>query len=215
MRKTLRAIGLSLGLVLPVTALPLGFPSYANATAAIEPDIDDVQIARNLYDPRLFVGNYSEMVVRVDFTDPVYGQQSVTLAPGQDNEAAPMCAVPVKQNPTPDAVITFGVDTASPVVRRKGYGEGGIPGRDLEFLRALVVDSRTLMAKARVAVRDARVMLMRAKASGRRVWIRRTTLRLAKARTRFAEAKSRHMFALEDLTRLEEGLAYCNARRVN
>jgi hypothetical protein len=91
MRKTRWAIGLTVGLVLPVTALPLGVPNLANATAAVEPDIDDVQLARNLHEPRLFVGNYSGMVVRVDFTDPVYGQQAVTLAPGQSNEAA-QCA---------------------------------------------------------------------------------------------------------------------------
>jgi hypothetical protein len=126
-----------------------------------------------------------------------------------------MCAVPVEQNPTPDAVITFGVDTANPVVIRKRYGQGGIPGRDLEFLREWVVDSKTLMVKARVALRDARLTLKRAKASGPKVWIKRATRRLAKARTRFAESKNQHKSAVQDLARLEEGLAYCDARRVN
>lgn len=175
---------------------------------------------------QLVLSNQDEQVtVRFDFVDPVYGPQSVTLAPATSNGLAPMCAVPADSNPNPVITVTVNPDTASATTGSIWFYS--VSGSDYspEYFEQLVatktaavVKVKHKVVKAKAAVKKAAGVLANAKASHKASWIASATRWLAKTKARRNQLKSKLATLRTELKSaklsllgLQEEMAYCES----
>lgn len=198
-----------------------------SAHAVDEPNSRSVSAVRIDATDQLILNNKDELAtVRFEFVDPVYGPQSVTLAPLTTTGAAPFCAVLGELNPNPVITVTFNPDTPSAVTKSLWFYSVSNSTYSVEYLQQQVAEQATKVVKAKqrvaktkAAVKKAKAVLAKAKASHRASWISsasrwlaKTKARLATMKARLATRKTEFKNAEQNLLILQKDMAYCGSR---
>jgi hypothetical protein len=209
-------------MVLPATSL--GIPSAQAADGLNTRNVSGVRIDAT---DQLVLNNKDELATfQFDFVDPVYGPQSITLAPGTSNNSAPMCAVPAEANPNPVITVTLNPGTPSAVTGELWFYSLSNSTYNVEYLQqdvikkeSKVVKAKQRVAKAKAAVKKAKAVLTKAKTSHRASWIgsasrwlTKTKSRLAVMKAKMATRKADLKSAKQSLLDLQKDMAYCKGR---
>jgi mannose-1-phosphate guanylyltransferase len=199
----------------------------AGATPIYMPDgskRSDMTLSHISSTDKLIIGNYGDSTVLVEYSDPVYGSQTATLAP--DGEVT-MCSD--FDHSSHRVIVTFGVNTAIPATGYGYYSSSSWAWQDLSVLQSKVAEAKVVakkvkkrLQKAKKAVAKAKATARKAKASHRLVWFRNATRWLKKTETRLKKIKAKHVVAKaklkkakSDLSFMQEEMAFCSARRVS
>lgn len=200
-------------LLLTTTAAPAhsdgGMTPVRLADGKIRYDIVMLQVD---YTDKLVVDNGGTDTIRVEYSDPTYGYQAVTVTPGYMKDPPVMCADAVYAASSP-LTITFAPGTPSETVGTGAYFQ--VISMEPVRAKIAVTDARKTLDKAKAKLKTLKKKLKRARALGYEVRIKRLVRKVRFAKARVNRARAVYYSAKRTYEEVMSEADYCAARRVS
>lgn len=172
----------------------------------------DIVMLQVDYSHKLVVDNGSTDAIRVEYSDPTYGYQMVTVTPGYMANPPVMCADAAYAATSP-LTVTFAPGTPSETIGTGAYFQ--VISMEPVRAKIAVTDTRRVLDKAKARHKILKKKLKRARSLDYEVRIKRLVRKVRFAKSRVVRARSAYYSARDSYGEVMSEADYCAARRVS